>query len=270
MTGIGIAACVVAHSAIESAAALVADLGPVVDPVVVVSTSATAAHVADLPIANVGYGTAANAAFSTVTPASDWFVVLNDDLRLQPGGAQALHDRLADLAPDVGLWSFTGSSSGIGPRRPGHPNEEPPHGGALAIRSTLFESIGGFDPSFFLYGEEVDLWLRLPREFSSGFESAEFLEHEGAASSGASGWASFELGRATARLNRKHANLGRAGLNTVIRTAHVAVRRRSPRNALAFLGGFAHGALFPNSAGPAARRYGAASIAIRMNVGRIG
>jgi N-acetylglucosaminyl-diphospho-decaprenol L-rhamnosyltransferase len=41
-------------------------------------------------------------------------------------------------------------------------------GAALAIRRSAFEAVGGFDDTYFMYGEEVDLCQRLERE---GFET---------------------------------------------------------------------------------------------------
>ncbi len=262
-----IAVCIVVYGSAETALALRQDLASKVREVVLVSTSAAGGHIADLPLENVGYGAAANAGFHHLKARCDWFVVMNDDLRLENGGAVALRARLGSLPDEIGMWSFTGSSSGIGPTRPHHPFEIAPHGAAIAIRRDIFDAIGGFDPRFFLYAEEVDLWVRMPRAASTGYETADFIVHEGAASSGTSPTASFELGRSTGLLNRKHRTILRAVARVIVRTVNVSLRRRSPRNAAAFLAGFVHGVFLPGHDGPSARSYGAVGLRRRVSTG---
>jgi GT2 family glycosyltransferase len=56
-------------------------------------------------------------------------------------------------------------------------------GGASALRREAYEAVGGFDPSFFLYCEEVDLCLRLrQRSWEVHFTPLATIEHVGGAS----------------------------------------------------------------------------------------
>lgn len=148
---------------------------------------------------NVGYGAAANRSIST--SGADHVLLLNSDTRLQPGALQALGDYLdahsgaAMIGPKiVGVNGRLQTSSFRFPTpvhiflylsdlqalirhipvlrnhslqaRPDAPAAAVPWvlGAALAFRRCVFESIGGFDESFFMYFEEVDLCYRLSRQ----------------------------------------------------------------------------------------------------------
>jgi GT2 family glycosyltransferase len=59
-------------------------------------------------------------------------------------------------------------------------------GAALAIRKTAFDAVGGFDTSFFMYSEEVDLAYRLQQAgWAVRFTPVAVVTHEGGASTGA-------------------------------------------------------------------------------------
>jgi GT2 family glycosyltransferase len=56
-------------------------------------------------------------------------------------------------------------------------------GAALALRREAFEAVGGFDPGFFLYAEEVDLCYRLWQAgWEVHFAPAATVMHVGGAS----------------------------------------------------------------------------------------
>lgn len=145
---------------------------------------------------NVGYGAAANIGVGYAV--ADIILLLNSDTRLQPESLDALRDFL-DEHPDAGIvgprlanpdgtlqasiYPFPTplqillQESGLGrvarwadfsreasQRRSAHDRIcSVPWvlGAVLAIRRCAFESIGGFDDSFFMYYEEVDLCLRM-------------------------------------------------------------------------------------------------------------
>jgi N-acetylglucosaminyl-diphospho-decaprenol L-rhamnosyltransferase len=58
-------------------------------------------------------------------------------------------------------------------------------GAALAIRQVAFEAAGGFDPAYFMYGEEVDLCWRLDElGFETHYAPVTTVMHVGGASTG--------------------------------------------------------------------------------------
>jgi N-acetylglucosaminyl-diphospho-decaprenol L-rhamnosyltransferase len=145
---------------------------------------------------NLGYGRAAN--LGVAATDTEWVVVANPDIIWQPGSLDALLDaairwpRAAALGPL--LRTETGEvypsarslpllGRGIGhavfgwwwPSNPWTASYQQDRaapvervagwlsGSCLLLRRTAFESVGGFDPDYFMYFEDVDLGDRLGR-----------------------------------------------------------------------------------------------------------
>ncbi len=130
---------------------------------------------------NVGFGAAANAGVDTVD--SEYVLVLNPDARPLRDGLSSLRE-CAEAHPNAAIavpalvdgsgrlqpsrigyptWRWTGS-----PAVTSFPGSHPEAadrgfavGAALLFRREAFQSVGGFDPAYFLFYEEVDLCLRL-------------------------------------------------------------------------------------------------------------
>jgi GT2 family glycosyltransferase len=131
---------------------------------------------------NLGFAAGNNAGAQGAT--AQYLVFLNNDTRARPGWLTALMDA-ADADPVTGLVTSqvvyfdrpeTIDSAGDGYLRCGggfkHWHGQPVRtapgsrevfgacGAAFLIRRTLFESLGGFDPGFFMVYEDVDLSFR--------------------------------------------------------------------------------------------------------------
>ena len=169
---------------------------------------------------NRGYGAACNrGAHETSRP---FVLLLNSDAVVQPGAVDALvaalerDPRAAAVGPLLvnsdgsfqpsilrlpTLWRIFCESSGLaflaggrGPFR-GHSATREDHssahavesvkGAAILVRRSVFEEVGGFDESFFLYAEESDLAARLRRHgWRILFEPAAQVVHRGGVSGG--------------------------------------------------------------------------------------
>jgi GT2 family glycosyltransferase len=167
---------------------------------------------------NPGFGAAANQAIARIS--LPYVLLLNSDTRLQTGVLMKLstyldqHSRAAIVGPRLlypngslqpscfpfptPLHIFL-EESNLGPLiryipvLRDHYLRTWPHtydrvvpwlmGGAIALRREAYEAVGGFDPSFFLYCEEVDLCYRLQQAgWQVHFTTAATIEHVGGAS----------------------------------------------------------------------------------------
>jgi GT2 family glycosyltransferase len=200
---------------------------------------------------NDGYGAAANRGIAACS--APCVLLLNSDVEVRPGALRALaghleHNPRAGLAgprlenPDGTLqrscFDFLGTARLAIEKTPlgrwlgrwsihygpcDRPRTVPwVLGAALALRRSAFEAVGGFDPAFFLYGEEVDLCYRL---WQAGWEvhyaPVATVTHVGGASTAAMR-PEMEVQRVgSARLfYRRHYPPARAALlDALIRTA---------------------------------------------------
>jgi N-acetylglucosaminyl-diphospho-decaprenol L-rhamnosyltransferase len=167
---------------------------------------------------NPGYGAASNVAFSLCR--SEYVLLLNSDTELKPGALEALTAHL-DRCPRAGIvgprllnpdgtlqkstFPFPSPLVPFVKRRPvadvvglvpvlrdafvgawahDHTRRVPwVLGAALAIRRTAYEAVGGFDESYVMYYEEVDLCYRLRQEgWETHFTPATEVIHVGGAS----------------------------------------------------------------------------------------
>jgi N-acetylglucosaminyl-diphospho-decaprenol L-rhamnosyltransferase len=146
---------------------------------------------------NVGYGGGVNAGSRAIDEVGDYVLVCNSDLRFSPGAIDAMVE-FADAHPEVGavgpailnpdgsvypsarrspsLREGVGHAllGGIAPRNPWSRRyreeavaPEAPRvagwlsGACLLVRSEVFHGLGGFDESYFMYFEDVDLGDRI-------------------------------------------------------------------------------------------------------------
>lgn len=167
--------------------------------------------VARLPcLDNPGFGAGANRGAAALQAANGQllgFVLLNGDVEVLPGFLDAATEALAAGAGAAGgplfldradgpIWyaggridAFTGTVRQSRRRRDAAAAREVGFvpGAALAVSATAFSAIGGFDPAFFLYNEDLDLCLRLARagyrlRFAPGMAA---VHHLGAATGSA-------------------------------------------------------------------------------------
>jgi N-acetylglucosaminyl-diphospho-decaprenol L-rhamnosyltransferase len=163
---------------------------------------------------NLGYGGGANA--GAAGGDEEWLVVANPDITWRPGSLDALLDAAerwpraaafgpAILTPGGDLYpsarAFPTLSRGIGHalagwwwpgnpwtrayrREADGPAEAPAgwlSGSCLLLRRSAFEQVGGFDPGYFMYFEDLDLGRRLADAgWQSVYVPTAVVEHSGA------------------------------------------------------------------------------------------
>ena len=134
---------------------------------------------------NLGFGAAVNRGVTYLEDHPfDFYVVLNNDIQVRPGFLQAAANAFRSSGPktaiaagplycDPGLDQIWYAGGGInfltGTVRQSKSSKDA-HigrfvgfvpGAAFAIRPSAWNDVGGFDPAYFLYSEDVDLCLRL-------------------------------------------------------------------------------------------------------------
>ena len=162
---------------------------------------------------NLGYGAAANAGLADLREG--WALVVNPDVRFEPGSvdellaATARWPRAATLGPGIrtpegelypSARDLPVLGTGIGhalfgwvwPANPWTaryrreretPRERPAgwlSGSCLLVDVAAFHSVGGFDPGYFMYFEDVDLAERLGRRgYLNVYVPSAVVVHEG-------------------------------------------------------------------------------------------
>ncbi|MFN2445566.1 MAG: glycosyltransferase family 2 protein [Vicinamibacterales bacterium] len=158
---------------------------------------------------NVGFAAGNNIAAGAAADC-DWLAFLNPDAFPQPGWLDTLaaaahaHPAVTMFASELRLDADPTTLDGAGdayhvsglPWRVGHgqpaslapaaPSEAfSPCGAAALVRRDVFEEVGGFDPSFFCYVEDVDLAFRLRlRGHRCLYVPGAIVRHVGSASTG--------------------------------------------------------------------------------------
>jgi len=109
---------------------------------------------------NLGFGQAVNAALPFID--APWLLLLNQDAIPEPGAIESMARVAAKDAPDVAAWELRQIPYE-------HPKDYDPvtgetgwcSGAAVLLRTAALKQVGGFEPRFFMYCEDVDLAWRL-------------------------------------------------------------------------------------------------------------
>jgi GT2 family glycosyltransferase len=143
---------------------------------------------------NLGFGQGHNHALTDA--AGDCFLILNPDIEIPPGGLDQLANHLEDhpecgaVAPRLDEAS-SNAAAGFSRCYPGQryaPNSfrRLPgevaflQGACLLIRAALFREIGGFDPRYFLYAEDLDLSIEVrKRGWTLAYAAGVVVRHLG-------------------------------------------------------------------------------------------
>ncbi len=216
---------------------------------------------------NLGYGRAAN--LGVPRAPGEWVVVANPDLRWEPGALDTLLEAVerwpgagvlgpAILSADGTLYpsarALPSLGRGIGhallgwwwPSNPwtaayrrerGAPREGEAgwlSGSCLLLRREAFDAVGGFDPAYFMYFEDLDLCERICRSgWQVVYVPAAVVTHEGGVSTSRDPRAMADAHHASAwrYLSRRYAGVRWAPVRLALRVGlagRAALARRVP------------------------------------------
>ena len=216
---------------------------------------------------NLGYGRAAN--LGVRQAPGDWVVIANPDLTWEPGALDTLLEAVgrwpsagvlgpAILSPDGTLYpsarQLPSLGRGIGhalcgwwwPSNPwtaayrrerGVPTERLAgwlSGSCMLVRREAFDAVGGFDPAYFMYFEDLDLCERIGRAgWQNVYVPTSVVCHEGGASTSKDPRTMADAHHASAwrYLSRRYSGLRWLPVRVVLRAglaARAALARRVP------------------------------------------
>lgn len=166
---------------------------------------------------NVGYGSAMNAAIESLPASVEWILISNPDVVLSPGAIDKMVS-VGETDPHIGsigpgILNLDGTlypsaravpslRTGVGhamffnlwpsnpwSRRYLNDTAIPTmrrdagwlSGSCFLVRRSAFDELGGFDPEYFMYFEDVDLGYRLGKhEYRNVYEPSIHVTHAGA------------------------------------------------------------------------------------------
>lgn len=199
---------------------------------------------------NVGFALAV--AQGTALARAPWLLLINADAIVQPGffaamgkATQNAPSDAASFVPDTRFMSepsrvnhrgLTVDEIGLPHERaagltPDQADREPSpllggSGGAVLLHAAALDRIGGFEPAYFAYFEDVDVAWRLQRAgFSAQFVPDAVTWHAGSGSSGVdSPVKAYLVGRNRLLLTMRHGAVARPGQRFMIEAAHGIVQ----------------------------------------------